>query len=115
MNNIEERRFKEIIARRIKEIRKSLNISQENLAEKANISEDTVSKIEREGSIINSITLVKLCNALNVTPNDILEEFIDIKPIGSQLNKKFLTLSDEEKKYFLGFIDFINSIKKSKN
>lgn len=109
MKNINEEDFKQAIARKIKELR---NTSQETLAENANLSEDTISKTEREVSIISSLTLVKLCNALNVTPNDILEEFLDVKPINNELNKEILTLNDEEKEFLLQTIRFI---KRNKN
>lgn len=109
MKNINEEYFKKSIASKIKALR---NTSQETLAENANLSDDTISKTERGISIISSLTLVKLCNALNVTPNDILEEFLDIKPINNKLNTEILTLNDQEKEFLLHTIEFI---KKNKN
>ncbi len=114
MDIIEEGDLKKHIAKNIKQIRKSLNFSQEALAEKASISDDTISKIEREITVINSLTLIKICNALNVTPNDILKEFININSVKNELYKKINTLSIKEINYLLDFLDIIDSIKKDK-
>ena len=73
MQNIDENELKKSIANHIRKYRKE---SQETLAKKAHISPDTLSLIERKVNLISTLTLVKLCNALNVTPNDILEDFI---------------------------------------
>ena len=109
MKNIDEEYFKMIIAKKIKNLR---NTSQEVLAEQADISEDTVSKIEREMTVISSLTLVKICNALNVTPNEILGEFLDVDEINQRLYDEVSELSSEEKEFLLDIICFIKKIKK---
>lgn len=109
MKKIDEECFKKAVARKVKELR---NTSQEVLAETADISEDTVSKLEREISLISSLTLVKLCNALNVTPNDILGEFLDIYKVSVKLNEEISILSSEEKEFLLYVINFMKKNKK---
>lgn len=109
MKDIDEEHFKRSISDKVKELRKT---SQEALAANAKISEDTISRIERGTSIINSLTLIKLCNALNVTPNDILEDFIDVNPVNNELNKGILKLSDEEKESLLTITNLYNRNKK---
>lgn len=104
MKSIDEEVFKKNIANKIKEFRK---ISQEALAEKAELSEDTISKIEREMSIINTLTLVKLCNSLKVTPNDILGDFLEISPKDGELFEKIATLSEDEKEFLVYIINYI--------
>lgn len=74
--------------------------SQKMLAEKALLSRDTISDIECGNVLIGIDTLIKLCNALNITPNDICEDFINAKYRG--LNKQIkqelssINLSNEE-------------------
>lgn len=109
MKNIDEEYFKKIIATKIKNLRST---SQEVLAEQADISEDTVSKLEREMTVISSLTLVKLCNALKVTPNEILGEFLDVDKINQKLYDEVSELSTEEKEFLLDIIYFIKKIKK---
>ena len=55
-------------------LRNARKISQEELAELADVSVDTISNIERGKFLPSLLTFVKLCNALNVTPNDILAD-----------------------------------------
>lgn len=62
------------LGQRIAAARKQKALSQEKLAELANITSTNLSHIER-GKIKTSIeTLVALCNALGITPNDILSD-----------------------------------------
>lgn len=64
--------IKEKLGKRIFELRKRLNISQEELAEKLDISQKSLSKIETGRNFLTSETLEKLTLALNV---DITELF----------------------------------------
>lgn len=60
------------IGKNIKSIRNEKKMTQAELAEKAQISVIHVSHIEN-GSVNMSLeTLLSICHALNVTPNDIL-------------------------------------------
>lgn len=61
------------ISRKLKAARK---VSQEELAELADISVDTISNIERGRFMPSLKTFVKLCNALELSPNEILEDYI---------------------------------------
>ena len=112
MQSIDENEFKRNIAQKIKFYRKE---TQEKTAENASISVDTLSTAERGISIINSLNLVNLSNALNVTPNDILADFIADKNklLTSKLNNDFDDLSIEEKNFLLSEINFIKSHRNS--
>ncbi len=70
MENINEDKLKSVLAEKLKLYR---NKNQEMTAEMADISKDTISKIERGITIPNTITLLKLCRALKITPNQLLE------------------------------------------
>lgn len=72
--NLEE--FKIYIAEKIYTHRKINNLTQEKLSEKAFISIDYMSRIELGGSIPTILKFVYLCNALKVTPNDLLGKYI---------------------------------------
>lgn len=61
------------LAIKIKDLRNRKGFSQEQLAEESKLSLKTVQRIEEGESIPREDTLVKLTQALDVTPDDILE------------------------------------------
>ena len=64
--------FYKIIGSRIREIRISKGFSQAGLAEKAKLSPPVISSLENGRSKIWLITFAKVCEALQVSANDIL-------------------------------------------
>jgi transcriptional regulator with XRE-family HTH domain len=58
--------IKELLGKRIKELRKKQNLTQEKLAELANIEIPSLSNIENGKNYPNYETLEKISNALNV-------------------------------------------------
>lgn len=110
MLNIDENEFKNNIAQKIKFYRKE---TQEKLAEQASISVDTLSAIERGLNVPSSLNLVNLSNALGITPNDILEDFIFSKDklIIAKLNFEFNDLSDEDKSFVLQMVEYLKKRK----
>lgn len=111
MQIINESNFKTSVGEHIRMYRKQ---TQESLAENAQISPDTLSLIERGENIASSITLVKICNALNITPNHILQDFITNKneALDSIILHELSDCTIEEKNFLLSTINFI---KKNKN
>ena len=73
------------LAIKIKELRNRKGYSQEQLAEESKLSLRTVQRIEKGESIPRGDTLIKLTQALGVTPDDLLE-WTDIE------DKGYLTL-----------------------
>ena len=63
--------------RRVKQQRKLARLTQEKLAEKAGISFAFVGHIERGTRKCSVDTLVKLANALGVSPNFLLQDSLD--------------------------------------
>ncbi len=68
---------KNICGKRVKEARKKLNLSQENLAAKLQlegviIERDSVSRIEIGTRFVADYELLALCKILNVTPEYLL-------------------------------------------
>ena len=108
MQPINENIFKQNISQKIKKFRKD---TQEKTAENACISIDTLSNIERGLNIPSSLTLINLCNSLNVLPNDLLEDFITDKDklLNSKINSAFNDLNINEKEFILYIINFIKS------
>ncbi len=95
-------------------IRSYRTVSQEVLAESAQISPDTLSLIERGENTASSYTLVKICNALKITPNHILKDFIVNKhsAFDSIILHELCDLTPQEKEHVLSTITFIKHHKK---
>lgn len=60
------------LGRRVKDLRRQQNMTQEELAEKLEISASFLGHIERGTRIASLETLVKLCHALDTDPNQLL-------------------------------------------
>lgn len=60
------------MGRRLARIRKEKGLTQEKLAEKSNLANNYISNIENCRSIPSLETLIKLCEALDITPDDLL-------------------------------------------
>ncbi len=98
-----------IIGRRIKEIRKSKHYTQELLAEKADLTNNYISNIENCRSIPSLETLMKLCLALEITPNDVLLG-ANVSSQGfaeNDLSAAFAKCTAPEKRLILDFIDIL--------
>ena len=49
------------------------NMKKKELAEKAGVSVATITKMGRDGAVVSSEVLVKICTALGCTVDDIME------------------------------------------
>lgn len=65
--------IKKLFGKRIKELRKKSNLSQEELAEKINIAERNLSKIECGNCFIRAEKIEKLAAALGVRPKELFD------------------------------------------
>lgn len=75
---------KNIIASRVKERRNQLDLSQEQLAARmqtmnCNIDQQMISKIEKNNRQVTDFELACLCKCLEITPNEMLKDFEEIK------------------------------------
>ncbi len=61
-----------LIGGRLKAIRKQRGLTQERLAELVDLSPQHISGIETGGAKVSLPALVRLCNALDTTPNEVL-------------------------------------------
>ena len=68
----DQKDFYQIIGARIKEIRTAKGLSQADLADKAKLSPPVISSLENGRSKIWLITFAKVCEALQVSANDVL-------------------------------------------
>lgn len=74
------------MGRRIAGIRKKLNLTQDKVAELTGLTTQTISSAEHGTKALRPENIVKLCQVLKVTPNDLLlnstaEVLKDISPV----------------------------------
>lgn len=106
---------KTAIGRRIREFRKNAGLSQEALSEKADIDKNNLSRIER-GSVTPALeTLLSLCNALDITPNDILLEsyHAPTKLLDAEIASLLENTSDKNRQKVIEYIHFLKQLCKS--
>ena len=93
------------IGNRISKKRKQLNLTQEVLAEKMNVSVQMISNLERGNKSIKIENLLKLCEILNVSTDYILKgELIDSDK--EEAFTKLLKLNKQDYKMIEMLIDF---------
>lgn len=96
-----------LIGERIRDLRKSQNLSQEELANKAYISRSFLGEIERGRSSATIDSLEKIATALGIT----LEElFKNLYPFNSKLNLLIDKINNLDKENLAEMIDFIKII-----
>ena len=67
------------IGSKIKKARQKIGYTQKQLAEKIGITTRHISDIELNRTQASYDVLMKICNELQITPNEIFEEYIQIK------------------------------------
>lgn len=97
------------VGKRISLIRKNRGMTQEQLAEKAELSNIYISHIENSRSIPSLETLMKLCSALDITPDEVLlgtkqdmENYLQ-----SDIQKKLLLCTPKERRMVSRFVDLL--------
>lgn len=89
--------LRKILSQNIRFFRKNLHLTQERLAENADISLPYLSDIEHCKTWVSDKTLLKLSKALNTTPSELLNE--NIPPVEMHLKENSIAdlLLDQKK------------------
>lgn len=101
------------IGERLLSVRRKKGMTQGEVAEKAGLSDRAYADIERGTANMRVETALKICKALNITPNDILiDEEIPMQS-GTDLLVKLNSCSECERKTAINLINvFMNYINK---
>lgn len=101
--------MKETLGNKIKALRKIKKLSQERLADKADLSQQHISRIENGLTFPSVSTLNKIANVLNTPIDDLVDN--DIKKMEDKYTfdilRKIELLSIEDKIKVLGYIERI--------
>lgn len=98
---------------KLKKAREAIGLTQEKVAEYLGLGPRYISDIERNKTKGSIDTLIKLCNIYNISPNDLLSEYIyfDIETTNIDLCG-FYSLNKEHKNIILDLINFFNQQEK---
>ena len=98
-----------IIGRRIQEIRKQRGLTQEQMAERVNISPHYLSALERGVYNIKLDLLVDILNVLNCSADEVFQDVVDSssKIKASQLSEKLKGLPLHEQRKILEVIEIM--------
>ena len=98
-----------IIGRRIQEIRKQRGLTQEQLAERVNVSPHYLSALERGVYNIKLDLLVDILNILNCSADEVFQDVVDSssKIKASQLSEKLKGLPVHEQRKILEVIEIM--------
>ena len=89
---MESDELKNRLSYNIKRLRKSLKLSQEQLAEKAGVSKDTINSIEGRRVWPSEKTLMLICNALSSDAYSLFLPQADAANVNEQLYKELQTM-----------------------
>lgn len=94
-------------------LRKSKGLTQAEVAEKAELSDRTYADIERGNVNMRLETLLKICKALNITPNEILTVEEQNLITESQFVEIINSCTETEKRTALNLLNvYLNSLNK---
>lgn len=102
-----------LIGQNLRNIRISLGLTQEEVAESLGLAPRYLSDIERNKTKGSITTLVKLCNLYNVTPTIVLKDYLSTSD--NKLDDSiagFNNLNEKEKNIIRKLIQYMNSDKK---
>lgn len=93
--------------------RKEKGMTQAEVAESAGLSDRTYADIERGGVNMRLETILRICNVLDITPNDVLTEECDVPTFDeNDIIKKLHECSQTERETALKLLSvYIDSIK----
>ncbi|MEK3719236.1 helix-turn-helix domain-containing protein [Paenibacillus sp. FSL H8-0034] len=81
--------FYKLVGAKIRILRKEKGLTQEQLAEKANLSYTYLTRLERDGRNLSLATIEKIANALESSPSELLQ-FHDLNLFEARADKKLV-------------------------
>lgn len=95
------------LGKRMREYRQLKNLTQEELAERVSLSNVYISHIERGLTKTSLNTLIKICNVLNVTPDMVLFDSLEIKApsMENEFSVRLDACTAEDRSLILDIVD----------
>lgn len=110
--DIEEKRKKDMakyIGKNINKYRTDMKLTREKLAEKSHITASHLYQLEIGNSVPSIITIIDICNALNITIAQITDNLLydNVNKFTELISDKFNKLSDKDKKTIIQLIKYM--------
>ncbi len=101
------------IGNKLHDIRKKAGLTQSEVADAAGLSDRTYADIERGSVNMRIETILRICKALHITPDDVLtEENVSLAEKQEELIEQLNTCSSHEKQTALNILSaYLNSLK----
>ena len=100
-----------LIGNKLYSFHKSMGLTQSEVAEKAGISDRTYADIERGTVNMRVETLLRICNVLKITPNEILLNEKDEEITAENITDLLVSISPKERKAVLKILEaYLKSI-----
>ncbi len=98
------------LGKNILKLRKLKNYTREELAEKSNLSANYIYGLENGTYLPGCLALIDLSNALDTTPSNLLDKYIDNKKNNfiENISKNLDNLSERDLNLLLTIIEFLN-------
>lgn len=103
----------QVIGQKLRAYRKKAGLTQAELAEAASLADRTYADIERGTANMRVSTLLKICEVLRVTPDDLLTEKEQAYPVRKEeLLRRFDECSSAEKDTMLDLLSvYLGSVR----
>ena len=100
------------IGSRIKRYRMDKRMSQEDLAEKANLTGQSISNIERGAKGISLERVIAIANALDVSADDLLTDNLkhSSSPVSTEIQDIMLDCNNNEKEMLTRTLKFLKAL-----
>lgn len=93
------------IGNKLLAIRKKLGLTQSEVAEASGLSDRTYADIERGSVNMRTETILKICNALHITPDEVLTETTSTEYKQNEIFERLSSCSPKEKETALKILD----------
>ena len=113
MKNVDNDRkncIAQTIGKKIYNLRTKKKFSREFLAEKTNLSANYIYEIENGNYMLGCVPIIDICNALEITPTELLSDFITLPKniLKETLSLELDKLSEHDCKMILTIIKMMN-------
>ncbi len=112
LHDIEEKRKRsmaEYIGKNINKYRVDMKLTREQLAEKSHITASHLYQLEIGNSVPSIITIIDICNALNITIAQITDNILydNVNKFTELISNNFNKLSEKDKKTIIQLIKYM--------
>lgn len=101
--------IKRELRKNIKQARVKANLTQDQLAEKVDLSVQFIRDIESGKNVGSVVSLLNIFRELNLTPNQVFRKLINIKPDNNEdIVNKIYTLNEHDRNIIIKLLEYMD-------